>query len=183
MTDFNRIMASYESIHRSPANRALHAIGIPMIAISALGMLSLVRMSDHGAATLINGAAVAVAAASLVVTRWSVRAGIGFLAFSTISCGIADAVATQCETAYAVTSFAATFVAGWAVQFVGHVFFERRAPQFTRRPENLLLGPVMIVAEVFPALRRSDPAMCSASASSGEDSDVDRLEHAPCRDL
>lgn len=33
MTDFNRIMASYESIHRSPANRALHAIGIPMIAI------------------------------------------------------------------------------------------------------------------------------------------------------
>ncbi len=34
---------------------------------------------------------------------------------STICCGIADAVAAQCETSYAVTSFAATFVAGWAV--------------------------------------------------------------------
>jgi uncharacterized membrane protein YGL010W len=39
------------------------------------------------------------------------------------------------------------FALGWAIQFLGHSVFERRAPAFLHNLSHLLIGPLWILAK------------------------------------
>jgi uncharacterized membrane protein YGL010W len=41
----------------------------------------------------------------------------------------------------------ALFVGGWALQFVGHYYFEKNKPAFFGDPYYMLVGPVWVAAE------------------------------------
>ncbi len=43
---------------------------------------------------------------------------------------------------------AGMFTGGWALQFIGHAFFEKRKPSFFADPYYLLVGPVWVAIEV-----------------------------------
>ena len=47
---------------------------------------------------------------------------------------------------------AGLFVAGWALQFLGHYKFEQKSPSFFRDPLYLLVGPVWVGIEVLQHL-------------------------------
>jgi uncharacterized membrane protein YGL010W len=69
------------------------------------------------------------------------------------------------------------FVGGWALQFIGHHYFEKNKPAFFSDPYYLLVGPVWVAAEwldllglpvpeaLTPAPREQPP---SASHANGE---------------
>jgi hypothetical protein len=49
--------------------------------------------------------------------------------------------------------YAAAFVIGWIVQFIGHAI-KRAGPAFGSRPLNLLLGPVSMLNDFLPLVAR-----------------------------
>src|SRR5215472_6148249 len=40
------------------------------------------------------------------------------------------------------------FATGWALQLIGHKFFEKRKPSFFKDPYYLLVGPVWVAVEI-----------------------------------
>jgi uncharacterized membrane protein YGL010W len=165
MSHYENILASYEAIHRSPLNRATHAIGIPLIVTSVIAVTSYVRLPGQGAWEHANLATALAVLTVAIVLYWSRLAGLAYLILIAACYAVAHSVTTHFSGLTAAGIIAAGFVLGWAFQFIGHGF-EGESPQFVKRPENLLLGPVMIMAEVFPAIRpRNLSATVATSAA------------------
>ncbi len=152
MTHYQSILSSYDSIHRSPLNRASHAIGIPLIMTSIIAALSYFHPSAGGVWHYANPATVLAVATVALVMSWSQAAGLAYLALVIGCTAVAQALITHLTGWSAVAIIAGGCALGWVFQFVGHGF-EGKSPQFVMRPENLLLGPIMIMAELFPAIR------------------------------
>lgn len=51
------------------------------------------------------------------------------------------------------------FVGGWALQLIGHKFFEKNKPAFLGDPYYLLVGPAWVAAEWLELLRLPVPAI------------------------
>jgi uncharacterized membrane protein YGL010W len=114
MTRFEQMMRSYESIHQSPINRAIHAIGIPMIMVSLVGLAALLRAPVSAPlAPYADAATLLVVAASAIVFSWSLRAGLGFLALA-LACLVGSRLIAAHVGVSAPWVFAIGFVAGWA---------------------------------------------------------------------
>lgn len=152
MTHYQTILASYDSIHRSPLNRASHAIGIPLIMTSIIAALSYIHPAGSAIANYINPSTALSIATVALVASWSRAAGLAYLGLVLACTAAAQALIMRFNGWSAIGIIAGGFVLGWAFQFIGHGF-EGKSPQFVKRPENLLLGPVMIMAELFPSIR------------------------------
>lgn len=164
MSHYENILAAYDTIHRSPLNRASHAVGIPLIVTSVIAATSYVRLPGQGAWEYANLATALAVLTVAVVLSWSRLAGLAYLMLIGGCYAAAHALTTQVTGLPAAAIIAAGFLLGWVFQFIGHGF-EGKSPQFVKRPENLLLGPVMIMAELIPAIR---PSALRAAASTVE---------------
>jgi uncharacterized membrane protein YGL010W len=141
-------LATYDSIHRNPLNRAIHAVGIPVIMFSVLGAAALLGQSDG----VLNGALPLILICAGIIGRYSLRCGIALALFSSGLTLIAQALHGQVGTINAAIIYAAAFVVGWIVQFIGHGI-ERAGPAFGSRPINLLLGPISVLNDFLPLVR------------------------------
>jgi uncharacterized membrane protein YGL010W len=146
MAAFARMMKDYESIHQHPANRLIHAIGIPAILIAVFGLCMQahwpgVRVAHSGWLLLFL--------TSAITTRWSIRAGLAYSLLAGACFWSASALLAVLNDAYQLGAFSGLFVTGWLVQLLGHAF-EGQSPQFVSRPANLLLGPISLASELFP---------------------------------
>jgi uncharacterized membrane protein YGL010W len=76
----------------------------------------------------------------------------------------ATVIATQVSGPAVWFIAAGLFIAGWALQIIGHASFERRKPALLDNPMHMLIGPMFIMAKLFVALGFRDdlaPAMQS----------------------
>lgn len=134
-------LTNYAAYHRDRRNVATHFVGIPMIVVGLFGALA--RPSPLVALAAALGAAVFY----IALDR---RFGAAMLAVLAASVWAGLAIAAQPFAAWLALS-AGLFVAGWVIQFVGHVF-EGRKPAFVDDLVGLLVGPLFIVAEAAFAL-------------------------------
>jgi uncharacterized membrane protein YGL010W len=147
-TGIQEQLATYDAIHRNPMNRAIHAIGIPIIMFSVLGAAALVGAGDG----LLNGGTLLAIAGGFIIGRYDVRCGLAIGFFGLGLTLLAQALHAWGGTGTAAIIYAAAFVLGWIVQFVGHAI-ERVGPAFGSRPINLLLGPVSVLNDFLPLVR------------------------------
>lgn len=147
MNYFEESLEGYGRIHRNPFNRALHAVGIPLIQFCALGLLGLVR----GPSPLLSGATLLIAIAFVIIARHNLRAAVAQTGFALVLAYLSILAAEGRSLPEAIGMFGGGFVLGWIVQFTGHAF-ERQPPDFVRTPLNLLLGPLFVLDEVFRVL-------------------------------
>jgi uncharacterized membrane protein YGL010W len=130
--DYASLSTDYAGYHRTRGNRLCHAFGIPLIVYAVVAW------------TRVRGVPVAAAFLPLYFA-WDARVGLllaGFMA----ACALAAAFLPP-WTAWAA------FLAGWAFQFAGHAFWEKRSPAFARNLAHLLVGPAWVAAELA-GLRR-----------------------------
>ncbi|MCA3643358.1 MAG: DUF962 domain-containing protein [Methylobacterium sp.] len=158
MSPFDTMLAEYDRIHKNTTNRIFHAFGIPMVMLSVVGLAGFISLSLNGI-NLPNGDPLGLSLAPLLViyvSLWtfklSRRAGLAMALFSGFLWIGAIELRRWLGDEMAAISFASLFVGGWAVLFTGHVF-EGESPEFTQRPENLLLGPVSVLNDFFPIVR------------------------------
>ena len=133
----------YSGFHQTTGNEICHYLGIPSIVAGAATLLGLLPLGTFGGFTItvaeLVGAAIAVF--YLVTARL-----LGVLTTLLFVVLIALGRAMPFWLGLSI------FVAGWILQFVGHLAFEHRSPAFLRNLLHLLVGPAWIVEHALKRL-------------------------------
>lgn len=144
MTPLETALAAYGEYHRDRRNVATHLLGIPMIFLAVIVLLSR-PVWPLGEAAL-TPAIVLSLLAGLFYLRLDLRFGLAMAVLLALCCWLGLALAAL-HTGVWLGWGLGLFVAGWAIQFVGHAF-EGRKPAFFDDLKSLLVGPLFVVAEV-----------------------------------
>ena len=150
-------LTQYAAYHRDRRNIATHFVGIPMIVFAIVLGLATVWI-PAGELTLTLAAILSVAAC-VYYFRLDFVFGVVMAATLFVMCAGASEVIHRLGGGPALGLAAVIFVAGWALQFLGHKW-EGMKPAFYDDAKQLLIGPLFVWAEVLfllgalPALRR-----------------------------
>jgi len=148
MKTLEQQMAFYAAYHRNRWNRATHFVGVPLIIFSLLIATAWLRL-PVGEFEL-TGAMVFAALVLAYYYALDVPFAVAMTAFIAPVLHAADIVARmEWKTGLAV--FIATFVGGWALQLVGHVF-EGRKPALADNFLQIFVAPIFLAAEIAFAL-------------------------------
>jgi uncharacterized membrane protein YGL010W len=138
-------LTQYAAYHRDKRNIVTHFIGIPLIVLGVVVLLCRVVFSQMGGITISLGLILAILTA-LYYIKLDVGLGVALTAFLAFCVWFAQMIAP--------TSFAnwlgwgvGLFVVGWAFQFVGH-FYEQKKPAFVDDLMGLIIGPFFVTAEI-----------------------------------
>jgi len=147
---FQREITNYAEYHRDERNALTHYFGIPIIFVSIVLVLNLWPVTVFGLST-----SAAVIAAAVVVIVWlalDLAVGLGLLVAVIPLMLIASAIVANVTTLAVWIVAAVLFVAGWALQILGHAHYEHRKPALVDNPVHLLIGPMFIMAKLLVAL-------------------------------
>jgi uncharacterized membrane protein YGL010W len=156
MTSIESLFADYASYHRTKGNKVFHRLGIPMIMLSALGMLARVDVwtvswsLDIGSILhvhAIDAAILVIAAAVLYYLALEWRLGIAMMIVSLIFYAVGAALPMWVNVTL--------FVLGWIFQFIGHSVYEHKQPAFFRNFLHLLIGPLWILNDIVPVVKQA----------------------------
>jgi uncharacterized membrane protein YGL010W len=144
MQTVENLFADYASYHQTKGNKLFHRLGIPLIMLTAIGMLTQVTLFDVGTVR-IDAAMVMIAltGAYYFVMEW--RLGIAMIAVSIAFYFIGAALGLWINLAL--------FILGWIFQFIGHKVYEHKNPAFFRNMVHLLIGPLWILNDVIPVVK------------------------------
>ena len=143
MKTLNDQLSQYAAYHRDRRNIITHFVGIPMIVVAVAILLA--RPSFDWAGWTWSAATLVVAASVLYYLRLDLRFGVvmGVLFGATLW---AATLVAQLPFSTWLAAGVGLFVAGWVIQFVGHIF-EGRKPAFVDDIMGLVVGPLFVVAE------------------------------------
>jgi uncharacterized membrane protein YGL010W len=148
MRTLEQHLTQYAAYHRDRRNIATHFFGIPAIVLS-VGILLARPGLDVGGIAVAPVVLVAVLA-SVFYLRLDLRFGLVMTAIMAANSAAGLWFASQ-STAVWLGSGLGLFFGGWAVQFLGH-YFEQRKPAFVDDLVGFLVGPLFITAEIAFAL-------------------------------
>lgn len=139
----------YDVFHQNGTNKSIHAICIPIIMFSLLGLLQAIAWPAATAShRWLNGATLLVVGSLLYYMSLSARLAV---AMALISLGMLWAqwqLATWLTPWQHVASNLAIFGVGWLGQFVGHKI-EGKKPAFLDDLRFLLIGPLWLMAAAY----------------------------------
>jgi uncharacterized membrane protein YGL010W len=150
-------LAQYAAYHRDRRNIATHFVGIPMIVLAVV--MALACVSIPLGSVEITLAAIASLAACIYYFRLDFVFGVTMAVALFAACAAASEAIARLGTGGALGAAGGLFVAGWALQFLGHRY-EGMKPAFFDDVRQLLVGPLFVCAEAYfflgakPALRR-----------------------------
>jgi len=141
----------YGVSHRNPVNKRIHWICVPLIMLSALGMLWSVPRPGFfaGLSPYLNWATLLILASLIYYTMLSVRLAAGMLLVSALMCLVLELL-MQLPWPLFWTSLV-IFAGAWIGQFIGHKI-EGRKPSFFKDLQFLLIGPVWLLADAYKRL-------------------------------
>jgi uncharacterized membrane protein YGL010W len=139
-------LTQYAAYHRDRRNIATHFAGIPMIVFAVVLALETAAFSVGGWTFSV---AALVALAACVYYLWLDRMfGVTMAVVLFLMCAGASELEARWGTGGALGAAAAIFVAGWALQFLGHKY-EGMKPAFYDDVMQLAIGPLFICAEAY----------------------------------
>jgi uncharacterized membrane protein YGL010W len=162
---FHRQLAEYADYHRDQRNCLMHIIGNPILFVAAVLPLSLMSVTVFGVQT--SAAPLLVIPALILWIAWDVGLGLAIVSAAIPLLLIAAIIANHVCVA-AVWGITALLTAiGWALQIVGHQFFEQRRPALLDNPIHMLISPMYLFAKLFVALgfRRDLAALLQKSSA------------------
>ena len=150
MQSIEALFADYASYHRTRGNKNFHRIGIPLIMLTLIGMLTQVQLFDV-ATVRFDLAMLLIAAATAYYFAVEWRLAVAMLAISIAFYFIGAAIPFWINVAL--------FVLGWIFQFIGHSVYEHKQPAFFRNFVHLLVGPLWILNDIIPIVKRRPDAV------------------------
>ncbi|MGF1563957.1 MAG: DUF962 domain-containing protein [Flavobacteriales bacterium] len=145
----------YGESHQNPVNKAFHWICVPVIFVSIIGLLSLVRvplgsLDGGGFAPYLHGGTVLIMVGMVFYLRLSLSMSLGMLAVSAASLYLVKLANLGLpEQAWMV--FLGAFVAAWIGQFIGHKI-EGAKPSFFDDLKFLMVGPAWLLGFIYRKL-------------------------------
>lgn len=143
------LLVQYARYHRDRRNIVTHFVGVPII-VFAIGVL-LSRPTFAVAALALTPAWILWgAAAAWYLSRGHVTLGVATAAAIALLVALSQPIGSGSTAAWLGWGMG-LFVAGWAIQFLGH-YYEGRKPAFVDDFAGLLVAPMFITAEGLFAL-------------------------------
>lgn len=141
----------YGESHRNPVNKRIHWVCVPLIMLSALGMLWSVPRPEVFAelSPYLNWATLLILGSLIYYLMLSARLAAGMLVVSVVMCLVLGLL-MRLPWPLFWTSLA-IFAGAWVGQFIGHKI-EGRKPSFFRDLQFLLIGPVWLLADAYKRL-------------------------------
>jgi uncharacterized membrane protein YGL010W len=118
--------------------------------VAAVLPLSLASVTIFG--VQIGAAPLLVIPALLLWIAWDLGLGLAIAAAAIPLLLIAAIIASHVSVAAVWLITALLTVLGWALQIVGHQFFEQRRPALLDNPIHMLISPMYLFAKLFVAL-------------------------------
>jgi uncharacterized membrane protein YGL010W len=147
---FRRQLAIYADYHRDWRNCLMHIIGNPILFLAAVLPLSLLPAAAFGVHT--NLATLLVTPALILWMLFDVALGLAIVITAIPLLFAAAVIASNVSVAWVWTITVALIVIGWAMQIVGHQYFEGRRPALLDNPIHMLISPMYVFAKLFIAL-------------------------------
>ena len=162
---FHRQLAEYADFHRDQRNCLMHIIGNPILFIAAVLPLCLLPITIFGVET--SAAPLLVIPALILWVAWDIGLGLAIVVTAIPLLFVAAAIANHVSVAAVWIITALLTIIGWALQIVGHQFFEQRRPALLDNPIHMLISPMYLFAKVFVALgfRRDLAALLQKSSA------------------
>jgi uncharacterized membrane protein YGL010W len=143
MQTLEQQLIKYGSYHRDRRNLTTHVIGIPLIVFAVVVLMSRPAWSMLDFLPL-SPALVASVIAGIYYLRLDLRIGAVMSVFLFLSLLLAAPLAAL-PTATFFSIGIGIFVAGWVLQFIGHIY-EGRKPAFVDDLMGLIIGPIFVIA-------------------------------------
>ncbi len=133
----------YQAYHSTRGNQLTHVFGIPMIVLSLLGLAGQIDLGLGVPHTLLrlDGGVVMLSLAALFYLGLDWRISVPFLFVLSGMYFLGRAVP--------VLGLWSCLIIGWILQGVGHGYFEKRSPAFTKNIAHLLIGPLWIFSKLL----------------------------------
>ena len=144
MRNVQQWLDAYSESHRHPRNKLLHWIGIPLIAFSLLGLLSMVSTSSK----YMNLATLLVVGSLIYYLFLSPRLAAGMTVVFGVMLWAATTLNASMSTGAFVMTMVGIFAFGWVLQFIGHGI-EGKKPSFFEDLQFLLIGPLWLLADAY----------------------------------
>jgi uncharacterized membrane protein YGL010W len=143
-------LSNYKSVHFNKHNITSHFVGIPLIVWAVTVLLSLNTFTLHLAGTTITytPAIVLLTITLLYYFKLHIKLALAMTLYLAANLYLASLVSAM-ESALWIAI--ATFVLGWIIQFIGHIY-EKAKPAFMDDIMGLIIGPLFLMAEVYFAL-------------------------------
>ena len=151
MSKVERLLDEYRESHQNETNQLIHNIFVPLIFLSAIGMLWDVKLPVE--LTFLQGESLNVAMIVAVAVfayylALSFAVSIGIMAVTLV--GMLACYFYTGTTSVWVISLA-VFVVSWIMQFVGHKI-EGKKPSFLKDIEFFLVGPMWVLTKLYNKL-------------------------------
>ena len=162
MKTLTQQLSQYAAYHRDRRNIMTHFVGIPMIVLAAAILLARPDFGIGGVA--VSPAEIVAVALTFYYLKLDLRYGIAMGVFLAACLAIAGEFAGTDGTIWLIWGVG-LFVAGWIIQFIGHIF-EGRKPAFFDDLMGLAIGPLFVMAEAgfLLGLRKEVEAEISSAA-------------------
>ena len=128
----------------------MHIIGNPILFVAAVLPLSLLSLTVFGVRT--NAATLLVIPALMLWIAWDLGIGIAIVGAAIPLLFVAATIVNHVSVTGVWTITAFLIVIGWALQIVGHQYFEQRRPALLDNPIHMLISPMYIFAKLFVVL-------------------------------
>ncbi|MDX2144603.1 MAG: Mpo1-like protein [Rhodospirillaceae bacterium] len=145
-------LAMYAAYHRDKRNQATHHVGVPLIVYALLVALTQIPIGNLELGSL---GIYPISVATLVLIALMALYLLNVPLIGVLACVIygilyvlAEAVGRS-EPSIVWSTFAACFVGGWIIQFVGHAFEGRRPALFTNVTQVFMAPPFLIAEMLF----------------------------------
>jgi len=139
-------LSTYKSVHLNPTNIKTHFVGIPLIIWAIMIWLSLVELPIMTVGSFPMTLALIIFPIVLIYYfLLNANLAIGQLLFFIPTLYTATLIAQMPNAGWIAAS---VFFVGWVFQFIGH-YYEKAKPAFVDDLNQLLIGPLFIMAELF----------------------------------
>ena len=144
MPDIRASFDDYASYHQTKGNKWFHRFGIPLIMLTALGMLARVGLGSLLGMHIDAGTVlIYLAVIYYLPLEWRLAIPMLVVSFAFYVLGRWMPMSWN----------VALFILGWIFQFIGHSVYEHKQPAFFRNVAHLLIGPLWILNEVIPVVK------------------------------
>lgn len=153
MKTLDQWFEEYGVSHKNPTNKNIHRVCVPLIMLSLLGLMAEIPTPDFMSGVYLNFAHLFVLGSLVFYLLLSLSFSVlmvGLVSVMFFLIGYAQKNLHQNEV---LILWVSVFVLSWIGQFVGHKI-EGKKPSFLQDLAFLLIGPLWIVAPLFPRYRR-----------------------------
>ena len=144
---------AYGESHQNSINKKIHWICVPVIMITLLGLLSLIKFNFtiNEGLYKINVAGVLIILAIIFYIRLSISITLGMILFSGLCMQFINGLESNYDNFELFIVYVTVFIFAWVGQFIGHKI-EGKKPSFFEDIQFLLIGPAWLLSFIYKKL-------------------------------